>query len=188
MVFAPVAATALALTGAPSAQEGATAALPPQTACPGQSAVRAPAAAQVRAMRCLINWVRRHAGEAALRRSAELDRSAALRARDIRRCQDFSHTPCGEPFLAVFTLVHYFSGAAAVGENLAWGQGRLGTPRTAMKLWLASSPHRAILYTAGWRGLGGARPHGNLFRRPDVRPRVPPLRPPALRTPPALVG
>jgi len=168
MVFAAVAATALALTGAPSAQEGATAALPPQTACPGQSAVRAPAAAQVRAMRCLINWVRRHAGEAALRRSAELDRSAALRARDIRRCQDFSHTPCGEPFIAVFTLVHYFSGAAAVGENLAWGQGRLGTPRTAMKLWLASSEHRAILYTASWRDLGVARAHGTLFGRPDV--------------------
>ena len=168
MVFAAVAATALALTGAPSAHEGATAALPPQTACPGQSAVRAPGVAQVRAMRCLINWVRRHAGEAALRRSAELDRSAALRARDIRRCQDFSHTPCGEPFIAVFTLVHYFSGAAAVGENLAWGQGRLGTARTAMKLWLASPEHRAILYTASWRDLGVARAHGTLFGRPDV--------------------
>jgi uncharacterized protein YkwD len=168
VVFAAVAATALALNGAPSAQVGTTGALPPRTACPDQSAVRAPAAAQVRAMRCLINWVRRHAGEAALRRSAELDRSAALRARDIKRCQDFSHTPCGEPFIAVFTLVHYFSAGAAVGENLAWGQGRLGTARTAMGLWLASPEHRAILYTASWRDLGVARAHGTLFGRPDV--------------------
>lgn len=119
-------------------------------------------------MRCLINWTRRHAGEAGLRDSAELDRSAALRARDIKRCQDFSHTPCGQSFLTVFTLVHYFTGAAAVGENLAWGQGRLGTARTAMASWLASPEHRAILYTAKWRDLGIARVRGTLFGRPNV--------------------
>jgi uncharacterized protein YkwD len=119
-------------------------------------------------MRCLINWARRHAGEAAVGDNAELDRSASMRARDIKRCQDFSHTPCGQAFITVFTLVHYFSGTVAVGENLAWGQGRLGTPRVAMASWLGSPEHRTILYTARWRDLGIARARGNLFGRPNV--------------------
>ena len=119
-------------------------------------------------MRCLINWTRRHAGLATLRRSPQLDRSATLRARGIRRCDDFSHTPCGQPFITVFTLVHYFTGGAAVGENLEWGQGRLGTARSAVAHWLASPPHREILYTAKWRDLGVARIHATLFGRPNV--------------------
>ena len=119
-------------------------------------------------MRCLLNWTRSRAGLAALRRSPELDRSAALRARDIRRCQDFSHTPCGQPFITVFTLVHYFTSGAAVGENLEWGQDRLGTARSAVAHWLASPRHREIIYTARWRDLGIARAHGTLFGRPDV--------------------
>ena len=119
-------------------------------------------------MRCLINWTRSRAGLATLRRSTELDRSSALRARDIRRCQDFSHTPCGAAFITVFTLVHYFTGSAAVGENLEWGQGRLGTARSAVAHWLASPPHREILYTAKWRDFGIARFHGTLFGWPNV--------------------
>jgi uncharacterized protein YkwD len=119
-------------------------------------------------MRCLINWTRRHAGLAAATRNAELDRSASLRAQDIKRCQDFSHTPCGQAFITVFTLVGYFTGAVAVGENLAWGQGRLGTPRAAMASWLTSPPHREILFTAKWRDLGVGRAHGTLFGRPNV--------------------
>jgi uncharacterized protein YkwD len=119
-------------------------------------------------MRCLINWTRRRAGLAGVRRHPELDRSAALRARDIKRCQQFSHTPCGQAFITVFTLVHYFTGAVAVGENLAWGQGRLGSARSALANWIASPEHRAILYTARWRDLGVARAHGSLFGYPDV--------------------
>jgi uncharacterized protein YkwD len=120
-------------------------------------------------MRCLINWARRHGGLAAVHPNAALDRSAGMRAADIRRCQDFSHTPCGEPFIGVFEVVGYFTGTAAVGENLAWGQGRLGTPRSAMRSWLASPAHRAILFTSSWQDLGVARLHaGSLFGRTDV--------------------
>ena len=108
-------------------------------------------------MRCLINWARRHDGRSALRANAELDHSAAMRAGDINRCQNFSHTPCGQPFITVFELVGYFVGTASVGENLAWGQGRFGSARTAMAGWLASPEHRQILFSADWRDLGVAR-------------------------------
>jgi uncharacterized protein YkwD len=169
MPFAAVIAAAVALGGnQPVASAQTSAALAPRTACRGQSAVTAPAAVQVRAMRCLVNWARRHGGRARLRGNAELDRSSAMRAGDIRRCQDFSHTPCGQSFLTVFTVVHYITAAASVGENLAWGQGRLGSARTTMANWLASPEHRQILYTSQWRDLGVARVHGNLFGRSNV--------------------
>jgi uncharacterized protein YkwD len=145
-----------------------TGALPPRTSCRGQSNLSAPVAVQLRAMRCLINWTRSHVGLGTTTRNAALDRSASLRARDIKRCQDFSHTPCGQAFITVFRLVHYLTGAGAVGENLAWGQGRLGTPRSAMARWLASPPHREILLTAKWRDLGIGRVHGTLLGRPNV--------------------
>jgi uncharacterized protein YkwD len=120
-------------------------------------------------MRCLVNWARRHSGLPALQPSSELDRSAGMRAGEIRRCQDFSHTPCGEPFIAVFQVVGYFTGTASVGENLAWGQGRLGTARSAMSSWLASPEHRAILFGSSWRDLGLARTHAaSLFGRSNV--------------------
>jgi len=122
---------------------------------------------QIRSLRCLINWARRHGGQPTLHRSGELDRSAGLRAAEITRCQDFSHTPCGEPFIAVFQLVGY--PLASVGENLAWGQGRLGSARTAMAGWLASPEHRQILFGANWRELGLARVRASsLFGRPNV--------------------
>jgi uncharacterized protein YkwD len=120
-------------------------------------------------MRCLVNWTRRHGGRSTLRQSPELDRSAGLRADDIRRCQDFSHTPCGEPFITVFQQVGYLNAAGTVGENLAWGQGRLGSARTAMASWLGSPEHRQILFDASWRDLGVARVRArSLFGRPNV--------------------
>jgi uncharacterized protein YkwD len=124
---------------------------------------------QIRALRCLVNWARRHAGQPALRRSPELDHSAAMRANDIRRCQDFSHTPCGESFITVFQQAGYLTAAGTVGENLAWGQGRLGSARTAMAGWLASLEHRQILFGSRWRDLGLARVRaGSLFGRANV--------------------
>jgi uncharacterized protein YkwD len=37
-----------------------------------------------------------------------------------------------------------------------------------MATWLASPPHRTILFTAKWRDLGLARVRGSLFGRSDV--------------------
>ena len=168
MVLLGVAAAALAFSNATAGtttRAGAT--LAPRTACRGQVALKAPPAVQIRALRCLINWARRHGGQPALRESPALDRSAGLRAAEIRRCQDFSHTPCGQAFITVFQLVGY--PLASVGENLAWGQGRLGTARSAMASWLASPEHRQILFTSSWRDLGLARVRASsLFGRSNV--------------------
>ena len=69
----------------------------------------------------------------------------------------------------MFEVVGYLVGIASVGENLAWGQGRLGSARTALASWLASPEHRQILFGGGWRDLGVARVRAtSLFGRSNV--------------------
>lgn len=112
---------------------------------------------------------RRHNGRTALRDRGELDRSSSLRGNAIRRCGDFSHTPCGQPFLRVFTAARYLTGAGEVGEDLAWGQGRLGSARATMVGWLNSPEHRRILFGADWRDVGVSLvKSGSLFGRSNV--------------------
>jgi uncharacterized protein YkwD len=169
VLAAAVAAVALSGLQPAAAVSSANGVLAPRTVCQGQTSTTAPASIQLRAMRCLVNWARVHQGLTPLRRSAELDRSAAMRAADIRRCNDFSHTPCGEPFITVFTASHYLTGAGSVGENLAWGQGRLSSARATMIGWLHSPGHRRNLFTPQWRDLGVARAKAaTLVGRSDV--------------------
>lgn len=41
-----------------------------------------------------------------------------------------------------------------LGENLAWGVGSAAGPRTIVRSWLASPPHRAMLLRPGFRRVG----------------------------------
>jgi uncharacterized protein YkwD len=150
----PLAASAgaFALVTAPPAGAGSSD-LAPAGTCPGADDPAAAPAVKGAAMHCLVNWARRHRGLAALRNSNRLDRSSLMRAVAIRRCRDFSHTPCGQPFMGVFARVGY-PRAAAVGENLFWGGGPLGSARNAFQGWLGSPAHRHIVFRRGWRGLG----------------------------------
>jgi uncharacterized protein YkwD len=153
-----IAAVAVAGPGRPAVMNTNVAgmALPPSTSCPAQTDLEASAAAQVRAMRCVVNATRRAAGLPALRSARRLNRAALLRARAIRRCRQFSHTPCGQSFTGVFVRVGYLGHSGTVGENLAWGEAPLGTARDALAEWLASPEHRSNLLWRGWRDVGAA--------------------------------
>ena len=111
-------------------------------------------AAERRSMLCLVNRTRLQHGLPSLRESRVLDRSALLRARAIRRCGQFSHTACGQPFTRVFARAGYRGGTYA--ENLAWGTSWLGSPSWTLRAWLRSPPHRTNLYRSGWREFGVA--------------------------------
>jgi uncharacterized protein YkwD len=58
--------------------------------------------------------------------------------------------------------------ARAFGENLAWGQGELGSPEHTLQLWLNSPPHRKNLLGGSWRDLGIAYERGHMFGRDGV--------------------
>ena len=119
-------------------------------------------------MHCLVQWLRASHGLSGLRELAQLDRSSSMRAAAIRRCRDFSHTPCGQPFVQPFVRVGYLGQSGTVGENLAWGSSRRGSPRATLAAWLHSPDHRANLLRPGWRDCGLALARGRIFGGPAV--------------------
>ena len=145
------------------AQPVAAAELPPAGACPGSEAANLAPAAEVAAMHCLVEWVRARHGLSGLRELSQLDRSSSMRAAAIRRCRQFSHTPCGQAFVQPFVRAGYLGQSGTVGENLAWGASGRGSPRATLGAWLRSPEHRANLLRAGWRDCGLALARGRIF-------------------------
>jgi uncharacterized protein YkwD len=154
--------TTAALTAAlPAAAQAAPAQLlAPAGTCAGDSSATATAAAQVRAMRCLVSATRARAGLPALHAHRTLTRAAQLKGARIQACGSFSHTPCGAPFSAAFAQAGWHGRAA--GENIAFGQAAQGTPRAILAAWLASPGHRANLLRAQYRYHGLAVRHATL--------------------------
>ena len=164
-------AIALLAPGHAGAQGSYDAYLAPPSACPGSDGLTLLAANQEREMRCLIDYARAASGVPVLARDPLLAWSAAIKADDIVRCGDFSHTACGRDQNASFDQAGYITAAAPgdVTENLATGSGLFGTPRSIMNDWLVDDPHRTAILDPRWRDEGVAmrRPLG-LVALPDA--------------------
>jgi uncharacterized protein YkwD len=159
-------AIVLGLAAPAAAPSDASALQAVAASCTGATSATGSAHAQLEAMYCGINVVRRAYGVVVVRGSGSLNRSSLLKATAVRRC-GFSHTPCGMSFTYTFRRAGYLP-ARAFGENLAWGQAALGSPLSTLQMWLNSPPHRAILLSNRWRDLGIAVEHGRIFGRDDV--------------------
>lgn len=143
--------------------------LAPSGACPGADQIDLPDADETSAMLCLINDARVANGARPLAHSPMLDASAASKAQNIMRCDDFSHTACGQPFSVTFELAGYLAGTGVqFGENLAHGSGSLATPRSIMESWLDSADHRQNLFDASWTEYGVALRKGTLLGTPGT--------------------
>jgi uncharacterized protein YkwD len=55
-----------------------------------------------------------------------------------------------------------------VGEDIAWGSGKLGTPAQIVRGWMKSAPHRRIILTRSLRDLGIGVATG-AFESPGLR-------------------
>jgi uncharacterized protein YkwD len=152
---------------APAAQASDASALQAvASSCVGATSTAGDAHAQLEAMYCGVNVVRRAYRLGGVRGNAPLNRSSVLKASAVRRC-GFSHTPCGMSFTYTFRRAGYLP-AKAFGENLAWGQADYGSPLHTLELWLNSPPHRANLLSGRWRDLGIAVQRGRIFGRDGV--------------------
>jgi uncharacterized protein YkwD len=136
------------------------------SACAGATSTGGGTHAQLQAMYCGVNVVRRAYRVGVVRGNGPLNRSSVMKANAVRRC-GFSHTPCGMSFMSTFRRAGYLP-ARALGENLAWGQAELGTPLETLAGWLDSPPHRANLLSPRWRDLGIAVQQGHMFGLDDV--------------------
>lgn len=117
--------------------------LAPVAECPGATETDAAPIVQERAMRCLTDFARQRAGLGRLGDDSELDRSASHKAHDILRCDSFSHYACGHDFTYWLRRVGYLHARCwRAGENIAVGNGSIGSARSIFNQWLHSAVHR----------------------------------------------
>jgi uncharacterized protein YkwD len=162
VIAALLAVVSLTTASAQAASKRVDRLLAPQAACAAPADTST--AAQLTAMSCLVNYARSHAGVPLLHETKTLDLAGTLKLNADLRCGTFTHTPCGQPFQTVFTAAGYSLGAAySVGENLAYGQGALGSPEAIMQAWLASPDHRQNLLSTSWTSFGLALHAGATF-------------------------
>jgi uncharacterized protein YkwD len=148
-------AAALVAVVAPAAAHGACA----NTA----TAASAAATEQVReAVRCLVNAERAQHGLPALQASQRLESAAARHSADMVQRHFFHHvSPEGGTLTDRVRRAGYLSGTGewALGENIGWGTGSLGSPAAIVRGWMNSPPHRAVILSRRFReaGVGVAR-------------------------------
>jgi uncharacterized protein YkwD len=124
---------------------------------------------QEQAMRRLTNQARARAGLAPLHAEASLGRSARRKSLDILRCDSFSHTACGRDFTYWIRRFGYPSGGCwSAGENIAWGTGPLGTPRSIFSSWMHSPGHRANILDPDFEDFGVGLKVGTLEGNPGA--------------------
>ena len=126
--------------------------LAPASACPRATDPAAPARAQARSLRCLVNWARRHASTPALQPSRGLRVAAVLKGRGVASCGQLSHTPCETPVTDAVRRAGY--PFAMFGENLFAGIERHVSARDVLVAWLQSPAHRANVLRPAFQEVG----------------------------------
>jgi uncharacterized protein YkwD len=108
-----------------------------------------------------MNEVRTAHGVRPLRADGRLEQAARSHSSKMLRVGVFFH--------GAFNARIRWVGIRAprVGENLAWGVGRLARARAIVRMWLASPPHRRNLLDGGYRlvGIGALRGNFSGYRR-----------------------
>ncbi len=112
------------------------------------------------AVLCLINQRRAHAGRGALQENANLDQSAQGHAVGMAKHNHYTHGNSA----ARIRASGYLSGATlwSIGEVLAWGFGRTGSPKHIVAEWMHSPEHRRALLS-GFRDVGVGMTKGAPF-------------------------
>ena len=92
-----------------------------------------------------------------LRLNRRLSTAARGHSLAMVRRHFFSHdSPSGATFVDRIRRTGYLSGAQSwsLGENIAYGSGRLSTPRAIARAWMNSPGHRANILSSSFREIG----------------------------------
>lgn len=142
-------------------------------ACPGESTLAALQAEATleQTVVCLVNERRAEAGLAPVADSSKLRAAGYRHSTEMVSSGFFAHTtPSGVSFIDRILDTGYTSGTKSwlVGENLAWGTGRLSSPAALVKSWMDSPPHRENLLRPQFREIGIAAVRGTPQSALDV--------------------
>ena len=106
---------------------------------------------------CLLNHQRVIHGLRRLHPSRRLRSAARSYSWAMVRNDFFDHTsPNGSTLLSRVRKTAYLASAHGwmLGENIAWGAGRLATPRETVNAWMHSAGHRHNILTTRFREIG----------------------------------
>lgn len=107
---------------------------------------------------CFVNRERRSRGMSSLDRDRKLQKAAQRHTEKMRGTGCFAHECPGEGSLTDrLHTVDYLTGGLMrwiYAENVAWGTGGLGTPRSIVQAWMDSPPHRANILHRAFRDAG----------------------------------
>jgi uncharacterized protein YkwD len=109
------------------------------------------------AVLCLHNAERARNGLPRLSENPRLRRAAARHALNMVAAHFFDHTtPAGATMVDRIRRTGYTAGARSwtVGENIAWGTGRLATAAQIHRSWMKSPGHRANILQRSFREIG----------------------------------
>ena len=121
------------------------------TATPSRSNMNAMAAAIL----CLLNGERAQAGLGPLHMNAALTKASKGMAKLMVKKRFFAHeTPSGRTLLDRVKPTGYVRGSWQLGENLAWGNGGLDTPRAIVNSWMNSKGHKANILHGAFKDIG----------------------------------
>jgi uncharacterized protein YkwD len=115
------------------------------------------------AILCLINKKRQSHGSSPLAGSGNLDAAAQRHTNAMVRRRCFDHTCPGEAGMATrIRNTGYLNGANSmgVGENIAAGNGKRGSPAQIVQSWMHSHPHRVTLLKGEFEHIGVGMSHG----------------------------
>ena len=158
MVLVLAALSALSALSAPAAQ-ARPAAVVSQDGCANTSL--RPTRANLELVRdavlCLHNRERARHGLPRLRENPKLRRAAERHTEDMVSARFFDHTaPSGSTMVDRIRRTGYTRHALAwaLGENIAWGSGRLATAAEIHRSWMHSPGHRANILQRSFREIG----------------------------------
>lgn len=149
----------LALAGPAQAQTSSYDAAP-QAGCLGAGVVPSPQTIERArdATLCLVNEERTSRGLGRLTPVDSLESVAAAYAARMVRQRFFEHTaPDGSTFVTRIKRTSYLAGGLkrwSIGENIAWGSGRMATPEAIVAAWMRSPGHRRNILNRNFHELG----------------------------------
>ena len=107
---------------------------------------------------CLLNAERTSRGLGALAENPTLSRASLAYSQQMVAESFFAHeAPDGTGLVDRLTSAGYLrndGGDWAVGENIAWAQGTLSTPRAVMQAWMDSPGHRDNILSGDYAEIG----------------------------------
>ena len=151
---APAMAQDLPLPGLPPLPETEAPAAP--QGCANADAI--PNSKNLAAMReavvCLVNEERAERGLKALEVDSRLAAAARRHSQDMRKRRYFAHVSLSGKTDVQRAKAAGYGRFRSLGENLAWGTGRLASPRSIVRSWMESPGHRRNILFSTFRDVG----------------------------------